>query len=226
MRQPSIPGYAAFLTNVAHLNMANLPPFTGTGTLVEGSQTLTVVSVDKPYLNLVDHALVTDANASIPAWTTVGKPLVPCPPVGIGTYQLSAAALTTQAAPEVITATNEWIVGTLFAAMTLVNRAIELASPFQYAMAVYNLATDRLINYAPDIPDQTYWQDVRKDMNISTPAVGTVTASADQGSSVTVVSPEFLKTLTLADLQMMKTPWGREYLGIAQAFGPNLFGLT
>lgn len=224
MRQPTLPGYTAFLANVAHLNMKNLPSFAGLGTLVQGSQILTLTAVTTG--NLVDHAIVTDVNAAIPPGTVVGHPIAPDPAVGPGTYQISAAALSTQAGAEAITATNEWIVVTLHAALTLVNRAIGRASPFQYAMAVYNLATDRLINYAPDIPNQTYFQDLRKDFDVSTPAVGTVTAAADQGSSVTVVSPEFLKTLTLSDLQMMKTPYGREYMGIAQAFGPNIFGLS
>lgn len=221
--QPTLAGYIAFLTNTAKLEMVNLPPFSGLGTLVEGSTTLTITSATG---NLVDNAIVTDANASILVTTVVEQPLVPNPAVGVGTYQMSAAALTTQASPEAISATNEWVLWTFEVALSLVNRAICAASAIQYTLAIYNLATDRVINWAQDIPDQTYFSDLRDKMKLTTPAVGTVTSVGDQGSSVSVVNPEFLKNLTLMDLQDMRTPYGRNYLGIAQQFGPDIFGLS
>jgi hypothetical protein len=40
-----------------------------------------------------------------------------------------------------------------------------------------------------------------------------------------MATPDFVKTLTLANLQQLKTPWGRQYLAYAQSAGP-LWGLS
>ena len=37
---------------------------------------------------------------------------------------------------------------------------------------------------------------------------------------------ESMKGLTLANLQNLKTPWGRMYLSIAQLAGPTIWGLS
>jgi hypothetical protein len=42
---------------------------------------------------------------------------------------------------------------------------------------------------------------------------------------VGLLNPEAMKTFTLANLQNLKTPWGREYLAIAQRAGTT-WGLT
>lgn len=220
---PTLPGYTAFLTNVVKLNMANLPPFAGTGTLVEGSPTLTIATVTTG--NLVDGAIVTDANGAIPANTVVSAPLSPIPPVGPGTYLMSQPALSTQSTPEAISATNQWIVATFQIALRTVNRALAIASEI-YDFAVYNLATDRLVNWAPDIANQTYFSDLRRDMKLEAPSLGVKTSGSDQGTSSSLLNPEFMRQLTLADLQTLRTPWGREYIGIAQSFGSDVWGLT
>lgn len=219
---PSLSGYIAFLTSVVQLEMDNLPPFTGLGTLTEGSTTLTLTTVTTG--DLVEWAIVTDANGAISANTICGGAILPNPPVGIGTYLLSQPATATQSTPETINATNQWIVSTFWVAMRTVNRALAIAGPL-YGFAIYNLATDRLINWAPDITDQTYFQDLRRDMKIDRPALGVASSGSDQGTSGTILNPDFMRGLTLADLQSLKTPFGREYIGIAQHFGPDIFGL-
>lgn len=232
MASPTLQGYITFLTNVVALNMANLPPFSGQGTLEQGSSTLTLTAVTTG--SLAEGAIVTDANGAIPATTavtpttsatTILGPIAPNPPVGIGTYQMSAEALSTQAVAEAITATNQWITATFDVAVDTVNDAIAL-EPDLYAFAVYNLATDRLVNWAPDITGQTYFQDLRRDMKIDRPALGVASSGSDQGTSGTVLNPEFMKQLTLADLQTLRTPWGREYIGIAQSWGSTLWGVN
>jgi hypothetical protein len=40
-----------------------------------------------------------------------------------------------------------------------------------------------------------------------------------------MLNPEVMNNLTFADLQTLKTPWGRIYLGIAQDVG-TLWGVT
>jgi hypothetical protein len=219
---PTLSGYIAFLTNVVQLEMENLPPFAGLGTLVEGSTTLTLTAVTTG--DLVQWAIVTDANSAIPANTTCGGAISPVPPVGIGTYLLSQAALSSQSTPEAITATNQWIVWTFGVALKTVNRALAIAGEL-YNIAVYNLATDRLLNWAPDIEGQTYFQDLRRDMKLTRPALGVASSGSDQGTSGAVLNPDFMRALTMADLQTLKTPFGREYMGIAQQFGPDIFGL-
>lgn len=98
-----------------------------------------------------------------------------------------------------------------------------------YALAVYNLGGDRLINFAQDQPNSTYFKTLRgpppNGFGLSTFIAGNVEAAADESTSDTLVVPDFFKTLTLMDLQNLRTPYGREYLAMAQAWGP-LWGLT
>jgi hypothetical protein len=115
---------------------------------------------------------------------------------------------------------------TLELAKGIVNEAIAVASLSLYNFAVYNLAADRLFNYAPDIRGQTFFKDQRIKLNLATSRFGVVSGSGDQGSYTNLLNPEAMKRFTLRDLQMLKTPWGREYMGIAQMYGPTVWGLT
>lgn len=94
-----------------------------------------------------------------------------------------------------------------------------------YEMAVYNLGGDFLINYAPDQTGQTYFADARKAFGCLSFVAGVVASSYDEGTGETLATPDWVKTLTLSDLQRLKTPYGRTYLEIAQSLGP-LWGLS
>lgn len=94
-----------------------------------------------------------------------------------------------------------------------------------YELCVYNLAGDNLINYAPDQPGRTFFAEQRKNLGISTFAAGVVSSTSDDGDSVSLAVPDSLKMLTMAQLQNLKTPYGRTYLGYAQTSG-TLWGLT
>jgi hypothetical protein len=101
-----------------------------------------------------------------------------------------------------------------------------------YEIAVYNLAGDRLVNFAPDQVGQTYFTDLRGSPNNSPPGLGltnfvagVVTNSSDESTSVGLTTPDSFKGMTVADLQNLKTPWGQTYIGIAQSVG-SLVGLT
>ena len=111
-------------------------------------------------------------------------------------------------------------------AMATVNRALNSANSGLYVLAVYNLATDRLMNFAPDQPNQSYFSQLRDQYHLLDSKVGVVASGSDQGTSGSLVNPEQLSRLTLEDLQMLKTPFGKNYLGMAQAFGPDIFGLS
>ena len=114
----------------------------------------------------------------------------------------------------------------LEAAVDQVNFLICRASPLFYQQAVYNLAADFLVNWAPDQPDQTYFVDLRANMNINGFAPGVVLSGADVSTSESLVVPEWAKNLTIGDLQNAKTPWGRSYMAIAQQYGPTIVGLS
>ena len=110
-------------------------------------------------------------------------------------------------------------------ALMIVNPTLALVgvrSPIMttlYVEAVYNLGGDNLINYAPDQPGRTYFADLRRSMNITSFAAGVVQSASDSTTSDTLSVPPALTNLTIAQLQNLKTPWGRRYLAIAQTYG-------
>jgi len=111
-----------------------------------------------------------------------------------------------------------------------------------YTQAVYNLAGDYLVNWSPDvttdettdqpiwyiqpdltsdppIPGQGYFQFLRNKWNLDGFVAGVVNASGDVSTNVSFTIPKGMEELTFADLQNLKTPWGRRYLELAQQVG-------
>lgn len=127
-------------------------------------------------------------------------------------------------------------------ALSFVNETLRVAGaasptfPSIYALAVYNLGGDRLVNYAQDVPDAPnvvgsdpplpFFANMRRVLNINAFVSGVIQSASDESTSESMVVPDFMKGLTFRDLQMTKTPWGREYLGIAQDYGPSVWGIT
>lgn len=95
-----------------------------------------------------------------------------------------------------------------------------------FAEAVYNLAGDNLVNYAQDQDGFKYFARLRKKLNINGFVSGVVQATADESTSVSLVVQDAAKQFTLANLQQLKTPWGRAYLALAQSAGPETWGIT
>lgn len=131
---------------------------------------------------------------------------------------------------------SPFIVQTLAIAQQIVNPALMNISapcglnlgytgPSIYELAVYNLGGDMLINFAADQPGQTFFAAARASYGINSFVAGVVGASADESTSESLVVPEAMKNLTLQNLQNLKTPYGRQYLYYAQAFG-TMWGLT
>jgi hypothetical protein len=52
-----------------------------------------------------------------------------------------------------------------------------------------------------------------------------VSSSADVSTSESLLVPDAAKGFQFADLQYLKTPYGRAYLGYAQRYG-QLWGIT
>jgi hypothetical protein len=129
-------------------------------------------------------------------------------------------------------------------AMAIVNRALQAVSftnPMTgqpssvYALAVYNLAGDNLINYAQDIPNAPnvqgsvppapYFINLRQRWNVYGFVSGVIQSASDEGTSTSFVVQEAAENFTLSNLQNLKTPYGRAYLAFAQSYG-TLWGMN
>lgn len=114
--------------------------------------------------------------------------------------------------------------------------------PTYYAYAVYNLAAHFQVSYTPDFPGQpadpntvpptpaippsTYFSELRTSMNLNSFVPGVIESTHDVTTGETFVVPDFVKNMTLGNLQNLQTPWGRQYMALAQAYGPTIWGLT
>lgn len=100
-----------------------------------------------------------------------------------------------------------------------------------YQIAVYNLGADQLINMAQDTPGALpngtggYWEAQRAAFKIASFQAGVVNTAGDQGTSDSLTVPEVYQGLTTDQVQNLKTPWGRVYIGIASKVGSN-WGLS
>jgi hypothetical protein len=94
-------------------------------------------------------------------------------------------------------------------------------SPTIYALAVYNLGGAILL----EIAQGAYWDDLRNRYGLGSMTWGIPTGAADQGTSTTLMVPWQLQGMTLMDLQLAKSPWGRRYLMFAGQWGA-IWGLT
>lgn len=121
-------------------------------------------------------------------------------------------------------------------AIAIVNPAFRSVPGPIYLQMVYNLAGHLLVTWAPDVAAPPYFIEVdgvgygffqylRKQNNMLGFTTGIVSASSDEGTSVSLVVPKQAENLTLSQLQLTTTPWGRTYLGYAQDYGTN-WGLS
>jgi hypothetical protein len=121
---------------------------------------------------------------------------------------------------------SDYMVGAAFeVAKCTVDPIIQRVSPIYYTMAMYNFATDWLINNAVDLDCETYWEKLRAKWNINGPISGVVESTADESTSTSLKVPEVFNNLSPFDLQLMKTPWGRAYMGIASKFA-DIWGVS
>lgn len=90
---------------------------------------------------------------------------------------------------------------------------------FMYVTAVYNLGADTLLTWAPDQPGQDYFANYQKQYQLQTLIPGVVKDARDESTFSSLQTPNFFKTISLQNLQNLKTPYGRQYLQIAQSLG-------
>ncbi|HEX7911785.1 MAG TPA: hypothetical protein VF534_27340 [Paraburkholderia sp.] len=98
--------------------------------------------------------------------------------------------------------------------------------PILYVTAVYNYGMHKLLKIAQDQPGQNFFAMQRQTFNLLAFKAGPVASTADQSTSTTFVTPDFLKGLTIGDLDLLLTPWGRDYLDYSQMYGPNVVGVS
>lgn len=134
-----------------------------------------------------------------------------------------------------------WLVYAFNVAMALVNQSLAVVgvNPANgttiYTLAVYNLAASNLLNYAQDLPGAPivpgsdpaapFFAYTRAKWNMTSFVSGVVSSTSDEGTSMSLVVPKQLEELTIANLQQLKDPWGRQYLAFAQDYG-TLWGLS
>ena len=95
-----------------------------------------------------------------------------------------------------------------------------------YLLAAYNLGMHQLLKIATDVPGQTFFSSARTQYGLLSFTGGVVSQASDQNTSSSVAVPDLLKNLNLSNLDLLKTPWGREYLGYAMNFGPYVVGMS
>lgn len=132
---------------------------------------------------------------------------------------------------------SDWIGFSYDLSISTVNEDIADFPGTIYSLAVYDLGTDILFNYAQDESDATtyetdtngvawtYFSYMRKVYGIYNFTAGVLTGSGDAGTSGTIAVSDALKELSIADLQNLKTPWGRRYLATAMKCG-TLWGIS
>ena len=103
-----------------------------------------------------------------------------------------------------------------------------------YTLACYNCATHLLLMITPDQPQQEWFANIRGNnsatlppgLSLNAPTTGLIVATSDESTSATLTAPTWAAGLTVGQLGFFKTPWGREYLGYIQSYGPTVVGLT
>lgn len=149
---------------------------------------------------------------------------------GFVTFVRNEMGISTSVLPD----NSQYLMWAYFQAISLVNSQLRV-DPLNYMIAVYNLGGDILVNIAQDLPDAPpvpnskppapFFAYTRRKLNLNSFVTGVISSTSDEGTSESMVVPDWVKTMTLADLQLIKTPWGQRYLGIAQSVG-SLWGLS
>ena len=89
----------------------------------------------------------------------------------------------------------------------------------------YPLATNPGAATVPGQSAESFFVNLRASWKITTFVPGVIASSGDESTNESLLNPEFMKNLTMSDLQRLKTPFGRVYMAIAQEYG-GIVGLT
>lgn len=106
-----------------------------------------------------------------------------------------------------------------------VNDDLALVSVNIYTTAIYNLATHYLVNVARDVDGSTYFAEAQDKFGLTRFVVGPLSSAADVSTSDSFAIPDYVKRMSISDVELMKTPWGRAYMSIAMKAG-TLWGIS
>lgn len=90
----------------------------------------------------------------------------------------------------------------------------------------YSLEANPGSSTASGMFNLSFFCNIRKDLKLNQLVAGPVESTGDQGTDTKLLVPDFFKDLTLSDLDLIKTPWGRRYLAYAQKAGPTVVGIS
>lgn len=219
---PNLGDYASFLASVVGIPPV-MPPgaasvFPTVSSLATDGTTSSLTDTTQTWTqNQWNGCTLLDSTANLCAVIT-----------GTSPNQVTFAALTqAPAAGDAYIIVQPIVPVSLGIAMRTVNCALNAVDSAIYTLAVYNLAADRLINFAPDQKGQTFFADLRtKTFKISSFTPGVVSSTSDKSTSTALLNSEFMERMTLRDLQNLKTPYGRAYLEMAMDYGPNIWSLV
>ncbi len=99
-------------------------------------------------------------------------------------------------------------------------------APIIWVLATYNLGMHTLIRIAQDVSGQTFFQDLRTSFKIGSFVAGVLTNANDENTGAQLLVPEAFKKLSLGNIDLLKTPYGREYLMYIQQYGPTIVGVS
>jgi hypothetical protein len=207
---PNLPDFASFVLSQG-VPTADLPSGTLTTVNIDASGNLTAASAAGTIA--VGMALFgVGISTYIATWNGTSGTVSPVP-----TAAVSASTAGTY---------SPWLAWAFIGAEAVTLVPPSCMSPILYVMAVYNYGMHKLLKIGQDQSGQTFFTAQRAAFNLMSFKAGPVGASADQATSQTLVTPEFLKGLTIGDLDLLLTPWGREYLDYSQQYGPNIVGVS
>jgi hypothetical protein len=90
----------------------------------------------------------------------------------------------------------------------------------------YPMPTSPGTNTAPGMYNLSFFSGLRSQFNLMGFTAGPIISSNDNGTGDTLLAPDFLKGLTMSGLDLLKTPYGREYLAYSQQYGSNIVGVS
>lgn len=127
--------------------------------------------------------------------------------------------------PSLVNENTPWANAALAFSVHWVYKGLAKADNAIYLRAVYCLALDRAILIAQDTPPDNTFSALRDKFKIYAFRPGVIAESHDESTGQSFNTPTSLNSLSIADLNNMKTPWGIEYLGYAQQASP-IWGMS
>lgn len=102
---------------------------------------------------------------------------------------------------------------------------LQCVSPTLYTYCVYDWGVSVTLQFQQDQAGQTYFADNRKAFGVYNLVAGTISADADEVTSVSMTVGKSLSNLGLQELQRVKDPYGRNAIATLMSMG-TLWGLS